>query len=315
MTMARVRIAEGAFWLGALAAYFVFPDYLLLGSQIMVAALFALSIDLILGYAGIVSLGHAAFFGVGAYSAGLLATHGWGEPFSGLLVAGAAAGVVGYLTSFLVVRGQDLTRLMITLGVSMLLLQTANRFSGITGGADGLQGMQMGKVLGLFAFDLYGRTAYLYALTVLFALFCFARRLIGSPFGLALRGIRENPRRMPAIGSPVARRLITVYTIAAVIAGVAGALLAQTTQFVALDVLGFNRSAEILIMLILGGTGRLYGGLIGALVFMVAQDHFSGVDPKYWQFWLGSFLVLVVLFARGGVLGGVDRLKRMFRKK
>lgn len=315
MTTARVRIAEVAFWLGALVAFFVFPDYLLLGSQIMITALFALSIDLILGYAGIVSLGHAAFFGVGAYCAGLLATHGWGEPFSGLLAAAAAAGVLGYLASFLVVRGQDLTRLMITLGVCMLLFETANRFSGMTGGADGLQGMQMGKVLGLFAFDLYGRTAYLYTLAVLFALFCFARRLIGSPFGLALRGIRENPRRMPAIGSPVARRLITVYTIAAVIAGVAGALLAQTTQFVALDVLGFNRSAEILIILILGGTGRLYGGLIGALVFMVAQDHFSGVDPKYWQFWLGSFLVLIVLFARGGVLGGIDRLQRMYRKK
>jgi branched-chain amino acid transport system permease protein len=315
MTTARVRIAEVAFWLGALAAFFVFPDYLLLGSQIMITALFALSIDLILGYAGIVSLGHAAFFGVGAYCAGLLATHGWGEPVSGLLAAAAVAGVVGYLTSFLVVRGQDLTRLMITLGVCMLLFETANRFSGITGGADGLQGMQMGKVLGLFAFDLYGRTAYLYTLAVLFALFCFARRLIGSPFGLALRGIRENPRRMPAIGSPVARRLITVYTIAAVIAGVAGALLAQTTQFVALDVLGFNRSAEILIILILGGTGRLYGGLIGALVFMVAQDHFSGVDPKYWQFWLGSFLVLIVLFARGGVLGGIDRLQRLWRKR
>ena len=315
MTTARVRIAEVAFWLGALAAFFVFPDYLLLGSQIMITALFALSIDLILGYAGIVSLGHAAFFGVGAYCAGLLATHGWGEPVSGLLAAAAVAGVVGYLTSFLVVRGQDLTRLMITLGVCMLLFETANRFSGMTGGADGLQGMQMGKVLGLFAFDLYGRTAYLYTLAVLFALFCFARRLIGSPFGLALRGIRENPRRMPAIGSPVARRLITVYTIAAVIAGVAGALLAQTTQFVALDVLGFNRSAEILIILILGGTGRLYGGLIGALVFMVAQDHFSGVDPKYWQFWLGSFLVLIVLFARGGVLGGIDRLQRLWRKR
>jgi branched-chain amino acid transport system permease protein len=315
MRTARVRIAEVAFWLGTLAAFFVFPDYLLLGSQIMIAALFALSIDLILGYAGIVSLGHAAFFGVGAYCAGLLATHGWGEPFSGLLVAAVAAGVIGYFTSFLVVRGQDLTRLMITLGVCMLLFETANRFPGVSGGADGLQGMQMGKVLGLFAFDLYGRTAYLYALTVLFALFCLARRLIGSSFGLALRGIRENPRRMPAIGSPVARRLITVYTIAAAIAGVAGALLAQTTQFVALDVLGFNRSAEILIILILGGTGRLYGGLIGALVFMVAQDHFSGVDPKYWQFWLGSFLVLIVLFARGGVLGGADRLQRMFRKK
>ncbi len=313
--MSRVRIAEAAFWLGTLAAYFVFPEYLMLGSQIMITALFALSMDLILGYAGVVTLGHAAFFGVGAYCAGLLATHSLGAPLLGLLVAAAAAGVVGYLTSFLLVRGQDLTRLMMTLGVCMLLLETANHFSGITGGADGLQGMQMGKVLGLFAFDLYGRTAYLYALAVLFALFCLARRLTGSSFGLALRGIRENPRRMPAIGSPVARRLITVYTIAAMFAGVAGALLAQTTQFVALDVLGFNRSAEILIILILGGTGRLYGGLIGAVVFMVAQDHFSGVDPKYWQFWLGSLLVLIVLFARGGVLGGADRLLRTLRKK
>ncbi len=306
----RWRAREVAVWVLLLLAYFAFPDYLVLGSQILITALFAVSLDLVLGYAGIVSLGHAAFFGLGAYTAGLLAAHGWGEPLSGLLAAALVAGVSGLGASFLVVRGSDLTRLMVTLGIGLMLWEAANKAAFLTGGVDGLNGVAMWKLLGMFDFDLAGRTAYLYSLAVLFAGFVLLRRVVSSPFGLGLRAIREGARRMPAIGAPVRRRLVSAFALGAAVAGIAGALLAQTTQFVGLDVFGFQRSAELLIMLVLGGTGRLYGALLGAAVFMVAQDYLAGLNPVYWQFWLGLLLVAVVLFARGGILGGAGTLAR-----
>ena len=307
--------AEIVFWLVPVAAYFLFPKYLTLGSQVLIAGLFALSLDLILGYARIISLGQAAFFGIGAYTAGLLAKYGWGEPISGLILAAFAAALVGLLTSFLVVRGGDLTRLMVTLGIGLMFFEIANRAAFITGGVDGLSGVEMRKIFGVFGFGLDGKTAYVYSLVVLFVVFVFARTLVRSPFGLSLRGVREGERRMPAIGVSVPRKLVAVYTIAAGIAGIAGALLAQTTQFVGIDTLGFPRSADLMIMLILGGAGYLYGALIGAAVFMVLQDYLSNLNPVYWQFWLGLLLVLIVLFARGGLMGGVLALRRRFAKK
>lgn len=311
----RWRAAEVVFWLIPVVAFFALPGYRVLGSQILIMALFALSLDLILGYAGIVSLGHAAYFGVGAYAAGLLASHGWGEPLSGLVLAGAAAAAVGWLAGFLVVRGEDLTRLMVTLGIALVLFEAANKASAITGGVDGLSGIEMGKVLGLFRFDIGGRVAYVYSLVVLFVVFLLVRRLVHSPFGLSLRGVRERRKRMPALGASVRAREIAVFTLGAAVAGVAGALLAQTTQFVALDVLGITRSAELLIILVLGGAGRLYGGLVGAAVYMIAQDVLSGINPVYWQFWIGALLVLIVLFARGGILGGLAALQARWRRR
>ena len=309
----RWRATEIAFWLVVVVAFFVFPQHRVLASQILITALFALSLDLILGYAGIVSLGHAAFFGMGAYTAGLLAVHGWGEPISGLLVAGIAGAITGFATSFLVVRGSDLARLMVTLGIGLMLFEAANQLPSITGGADGLSGVSMWKVLGVFSFDLTGTTAYVYSAAVLFLLFVVARRIVASPFGLSLRGVRENVKRMPAIGAPVTKRLIAVYTLSAAMAGVAGGLLAQTTQFVGLDVFGFPRSADLMIMLVLGGAGRLYGGVLGAAVFMVAHHYLSDLNPIYWQFWLGLLLVVVVLFARGGILGALEMLRERRR--
>ncbi len=297
------RLSETLFWLAWVIAPWLFPNYLVLGSQILITALFALSLDLILGYAGIVSLGHAAYFGTGAYAAGLLASHGWGEPISGLMVAGAAAALIGFPTSFLVVRGNDLTRLMVTLGLGLMLYEAANKAAGITGGNDGLSGVDIWKIFGWLDFDITGRVAYGYCLVVTFVAFLALRRVVHSPFGLSLKGIRESRLRMPAIGAPVRRRQVTAFTLSAAIAGVAGGLLAQTTQFVALDTLGFNRSATLLIVLVLGGSGHLYGALVGALVYMIAQDRLAGLNPLYWQFWIGLFLVLVVLFARGGLFG------------
>ena len=311
----RWRPLEVAFWLLPVVAYFLFPDYLVLATQILIVGLFAVSLDLILGYAGIISLGHAAFFGVGAYTAGLLAVHGWGEPFSGLAAAAAVAGIVGFLVSFLIVRGQDLTRLMVTLGIGLMFYEAANKAAFVTGGVDGLSGVAMWKVAGIFDFDLYGRTAFWYALAVVFALFVLARRMVSSPFGLSLRGIREAPKRMPAIGSPVSRRLVAIFTASAALAGVAGALLAQTTQFVGLDSLSFPRSAELLIIVVLGGVGRLYGALIGAAVFMVAKDYLSGLNPVYWQFWIGLLLVVVVLFGQGGIMGRSEALWAWLRPR
>jgi len=307
----RLRPLEIAFWLVPVVLFFVLPDYRVLGSQILITGLFALSLDLILGYAGIVSLGHAAFFGLGAYSAGLLAKHGIADPLIGLLVAALVSSLAGFVISFLVVRGNDLTRLIITLGIGLMLWEVANKAGEITGGVDGLS-FTSGKLFGIWNFDIGGRTAFLYALAVVFILFLVARRLVDSPLGLSLRGIREGGKRMPAIGAPVLLRLRTIFTVAAGFAGVAGALLAQTTQFAGIDMLGFPRSAELMIMLVLGGTGRLYGGILGAAVFMIAQDYLSGIDPVYWEFWIGFFLVLIVLFAKGGILGGLETLRARF---
>ena len=304
----RWRPLEAAFWLATLLPFIWFPSYLVLASQIAITALFALSLDLILGYAGIVSLGHAAFFGVGAYAAGIVSRGGWGEPLSGLVIAAVAAGSVGFATSFVIARFRHLALIMITLGLGVLLHEAANQAHWLTGGADGLQGVRTWPLLGRLRFDLFGYTAYGYSLTVLFLLFLAIRRMIHSPFGLALRGIRENAARMPAIGAPSRAHVRRAYTIAAVIAGVAGALLAQTTETVALEVLSFQRSAELLVMLVLGGAGRLYGGLVGAIVFMVARDRFSGINPQYWYFWIGMLLVTVVMFLPNGILGGLARI-------
>ena len=304
----RWRLSEIAFWLATLLPFVLVPDYLVLASQVAIAALFVLSLDLILGFSGIVSLGHAAYFGVGAYTAGIVSVHGWGEPLSGVVIAGVVSGLFGYVTSFIIARFRHLALIMITLGLGLLVQEAANAASWLTGGFDGLQGIHTWKLFGRIEFDLYGYAAYSYALAVLFIVFVAARRIIHSPFGLALRGIRENGGRMPAIGAPTDSHIRTIYTIAAVIAGLAGALLTQTTETVSLEALGFQRSADVLVMLILGGAGRLYGGLIGAVVYMVARDQFSGLNPQFWYFWIGLLLIAVVMFLPTGILGGLAYL-------
>jgi branched-chain amino acid transport system permease protein len=296
---ARWTPLEIAFWLVAFSTIYLLPGRHLILTEIVIWALFALSLDLILGFGGILSLGHAAFFGVGAYAAGLFAKHGIiTEPVLALIAAGLVATVVGFLTSFLVLRGSDLTRLMVTLGVALVLRELANRYSGLTGGADGLQGVTMAPVLGLFRFDLFGYTAYVYSLIVLFLLFLLARRIVNSPFGLSLLAVKGNPLRASAIGIPVNWRLVAIYTIAAGYAGIAGGLLAQTTAFASLEVFSFDRSADVLLVLIIGGIGYLYGGLIGAIIFRLMQDWLANITPQYWQFWIGLVLVIIVLVGR-----------------
>jgi branched-chain amino acid transport system permease protein len=305
--LANVKPLEVVFWLCTLLPFVLTPSYLSLASQIAITALFALSLDLILGYAGIVSLGHAAFFGVGAYAAGLIAKHYWTEPISALLIAGVCSGILGYALSHIIVRFRHLALIMLTMGFGLLLHEAFNSASAITGGADGLQGFRVPGVLG-FRFDMFGKTAYAYSLGLLFVCFLICRRIIHSPFGLALRGIRENATRMPAIGAPSLSHLRKAYTIAAVIAGLAGAALTHTTSTVSLEVLSFGRSADVLVILILGGAGRLYGGLVGAVIYMVARDQCSGINPQYWYLWIGLLLVAVGMFLPNGVLGGLSAL-------
>lgn len=306
---------EAVFWLACLLPYFLFPEYLSLASQIAITALFALSLDLILGYAGIVSLGHAAFFGIGAYTAGIFSKFVWGEPLTGLVAAMVMAGIAGFASSFIIARFRHLTLIMLTLGLGLLAHEIANRAHWLTGGSDGLQGVSIDKIFGLFRFDLYGYTAYGYSLIVLFIVFLGVRRIVHSPFGLALRGIRENWVRMPAIGAASQAHIRMAYTLSATIAGLAGALLTQTTQTAALESISFGRSADVVVMLVLGGAGRLYGGLVGAAIFMIARDQFSGIAPQYWYFWIGLLLIGVVMFLPNGILGGLSDLYARWRAR
>ena len=302
------RPLEIVFWALTLLPFYLTPDYLQLASQIAITALFAISLDLILGYGGLVSMGHAAFFGLGAYAAGLFSKHVWGEPLSGLLLAAVIAGVFGYFLSFIIATFRGLALIMITMGIGQLMLEAANSAGKITGGADGLQGVKTWPLFNAIRFDLYGNTAYGYSLAALFVCFLVARRITNSPFGLSLQGIRENSTRMLAIGAPNNAHVRKIFTIAAVMAGIAGALLTQTTETVSLETLSFQRSADLLVVLILGGVGRLYGGIVGAVIYMVARDHFSGVNPQYWYFWIGMLLIAVVVFLPNGLLGGASRL-------
>jgi branched-chain amino acid transport system permease protein len=308
----RLRWWEALPWIAGIATFFLFPNYLSFGTLVLVTILFALSLDLVLGYAGIVTLGHAAFFGAGAYTAGMIAMHlGWNEPFSGLLAGALVAGLVGLASGLVLLRTQGLALLMLTLCTMALLEQAANMGEAWTGGFDGMPGLSFGKLLGRFGFDaLYFRSQYLYALAVLFACFLLVRTLVYSSFGQSLTGIRENLLRMHAVGAPVRARQVLAYAISAAIAGVAGAVFVHATGYVNLAVLGLDRAAGVLIILILGGYGRLYGAFVGAIVYMVLEHTLSKAYPTAWQLGLGLGLMLVALYARNGILGLVDALRR-----
>jgi branched-chain amino acid transport system permease protein len=310
---ARWRWWEFALIGALLLSWFVLPSQALLLNEIAIVALFAMSLDLILGYAGVVSLGHAAFFGIGSYAAALFAKLVMPDPWLGLVVAIGSAALLGAVCSLLILRGSDLTRLMVTLGVASILYELANKLDWLTGGADGLQGVVMGPLLtpfGAFEFDLGGRTAYAYTLVVLIVCVLLARRLVHSPFGYSLQALRDNRLRASSIGLSVNQRLVAVYTVSAAIAGAAGGLLAQTSGFSSLDVFDFHRSADVLLVLVIGGTGYLYGGIFGAIVFKLLHDLISAWTPQYWNFWLGLFLVVLVLVGRDKLLSPRNWLRK-----
>ena len=312
----KLRYSEFVPWVAALLVFFFLPEYLSLGARVWTYILFALSLDLIVGYSGIITLGHSAFFGVGAYVCGILAAKlGVSEPLELLIVSGLSAGLLGLLTGAVILRTTKLTQLMLTLAIAALCLEVANKATSITGGADGLSGVSIAPVLGMFRFDLYGKTAYLWSLSMTFIGWWVIRRIIYSPLGVSMVGIRENSARMLAVGVNVYARQLKIYTFAAFVAGIAGAMLTQTNQFVGLNVLGFEPSGELLVMLILGGVGRIYGAFVGPFIFIIAQDYLAKQFPEYWNFGIGVLLIVVVLYARGGILGLIDQIQSHYAKK
>jgi len=311
----RPRLWEPIPWILAIALYFTFPKHLGFGTELLVTILFALSLDLVLGYAGIVTLGHAAFFGAGAYAVGMLAKHGgWNEPITGLVVATVVAAAIGLASGLVLLRTRGLTLLMLTLSTMALLEEVANLAHEYTGGFDGLDSLPIAPLFGVFEFDpLYPTTQYLYVLAVLFLCFLFVRTLVYSPFGQSLTGIRENMLRMRAVGAPVRARLVICYTLSAAIAGIAGGIWAQANAYVNLGTLGLDRAATVLIILVLGGYGRLYGAFVGAVAYMALSHFLSKVYPTAWQLGLGLLLVVIALFAKNGILGIAENLWRRRR--
>lgn len=308
----RVRPSEGLILLALAVVPLLGDHYYALGTQILIAVIFALSLDLLVGYAGIVTLGHAAFFGVGAYAAGIASQRGWGEPISGLVLGGAFAAAVGLVVGAIVLRTSRFTLLMLTLCTVFLFGEIANKATSITGGVDGLLGIETWPVLGLFEFDLMGEVGYYFSAVVFLLVFVGVRLLVHSPLGQSIMAIRDNPGRASAIGIAVLPRQLLVFVISAFLAGLAGALQAEVNQFVGLKDIGFELSATILVMLALGGSGRLYGAIVGPVVYLVAQDFLSKDNPVMWQLWLGIILVVLVLFAPGGLTRLFVRLKERF---
>ncbi len=289
--------------IAAVSTFFFANLYLALATMVLIMIIFALSLDIAQGYGGIETLGHAIFFGAGAYGAALYAIHVSTEPISGIFVGAATAAVIGLVSGIIIVRAIGLTQIMLTLACATLLLELANVAKDITHGDDGLTGYSVAPILGMFSFDIFGKVAYVYVGVVLIIVYALIKYFVNSPIGLTAQGIRENPQRMSLLGVPVKRRLLLIYTVSAAVAGVAGALSAQVNSIVGLDTLAFTMSANVLVMLALGGTGRLYGAFLGAILFMLISDRAAAIDPTNWLAALGVLLIVVVRFAPEGLAG------------
>jgi branched-chain amino acid transport system permease protein len=291
----RQALPYGALLAYALLIYFYFPDQLPLAARIAALAIFVMSLDLVVGYGGLATLGHSALYGVGAYAAGLLATHLSANPLLGLLVGAVAGAVLAGLSGLFLLRYEGLTFLMLTIAISQIAQNLASKLRHWTGGDDGLSGFKVDKILGLASFDLQGRVAFVYCFVVMFISLWLMRRLMASPFGLACQGIHQNRLRMAALGTQIRWQLLKLYTLSGVFAGVSGALAAQVAQIVGLDTLGFELSAEALVMLVLGGAGNLWGALVGTVIFASIHHWASTLNPYHWLFIIGGMLVLMVL--------------------
>ncbi|WP_417210451.1 branched-chain amino acid ABC transporter permease [Antarctobacter sp.] len=299
--------------IAAITAYFLFPYNLAFLTRILIMILLVLSLDLVLGFAGIATLGQAAMYGAGAYAAGLFAIHVWADPVAGLLVGAAAGALLAGLSGLVLMRTQGLTLIMLTIAVAQICAEIANRARDVTGGADGLRGIRMQPVLGLFEFDFIGQTGYWYALVTVALAFALMAVIVRSAFGLSLRGIHESPARMEAIGAPIYARRVTAYMLGGAFAGIAGALTAQITQLVSLETFAFALSAEALIMLILGGAGRLYGAVLGTVIFMSVHHTAAANDPFNWLFVIGAMVLAVVFFLPTGLIALPVTLTRLIK--
>lgn len=311
----RFRWAEPLFWIAALFFFFFYPQYLAVGTTVLIMALFAVSYDLILGFGGVLTLGQSVFFGIGAYSAGLIAKFGWNEAVTGAIAAGTVAAAVAAALGPFVLRLTHLPLIMVTLGINIIVFEAGNKAGWLTGGDDGFTGFTMAPLLGVFRWSIFGHTKYLYALAWLFILFYAIRFIVSSNYGVALQGIRENADRMRLVGSPVLRHLVVAYVIAAFVAGIAGAVSAQTNIFVGLVVLSLDTTLDGLVMVVLGGIGTLYGSLIGAPVYLLVKHFAQQWNPVFWFLAIGALLIVVVRFGRGGILGylqeGLEQIMRL----
>jgi branched-chain amino acid transport system permease protein len=297
-----------------LAVLWLFPDDLGFATTVIINALFVLSLSLVLGQAGVMSMGHAAVFGSGAYSAGLVALHVTGDPLIGLVLGGVAGALVAFVSGLMILRAKGLTLVMLTIAASQILLEVANKARAVTGGDDGLSGFSVRPILGYFEFDFYGVTAYLYSLAVLIAVYFVVRKVVASPFGLSSRAIKDDPSRMTALGCNVYVHLVAVFVIGGFIGGLAGALSAQTTRVVGLNTLDFQTSAGALVMLVLGGMARLPGALIGTFVYMVVHHAVSTADPYHWLFVIGFMLIITMLVLPQGLIQLFDGLQQIVKR-
>ncbi|MBA8881920.1 branched-chain amino acid ABC transporter permease [Phyllobacterium myrsinacearum] len=301
--------------LAAIGGYFLFPDNLALLTRIIAIMLLVLSLDLVTGYCGVATLGHAALFGAGAYAAGIAAvTFGITEPLSMIGIGAIAGAVAGLVSGVVILRGHGLAQLVLSIAVIHLFHEAANKASTYTGGSDGLSGIAPDPLFGLFEFDLWGRTAYAFGIVLLVLVFVLLRILVRSPFGMLCRGIRQDPIRVSAMGASVKASLIKMYVISGAVAGIGGALNAVSTQVVGLDSLSFTNSAEALVMLVLGGAGSLYGAFVGTIVFMWFEHVVSAANPFHWLTIVGALLITVVLFAPKGLYGTAANLAKRFAR-
>ncbi|TCR87690.1 amino acid/amide ABC transporter membrane protein 2 (HAAT family) [Rhizobium sp. BK376] len=284
--------------------YLLFPDNLALLTRLIAIALLVLSLDLVVGYCGIATLGHAALFGAGAYAAGIASAHfGITDPLLMTLAGMAGGAIAGLICGVIILRAHGLPQLVLSIALVYLFHEFANKASDWTGGSDGLSGISTDPLFGIFEFDLYGHTAYLFGAALLLIVILLLRLLVRSPFGMLCRGIKEDPLRIRAMGASPKLALIKMYVISGAVAGIGGALNAISTQVVGLDSLSFTQSAEALVMLVLGGTGSLFGALTGTIVFMLFEDYVSSVNPFHWLTIVGALLIAVVLFAPKGIYG------------
>ncbi|PDT01274.1 branched-chain amino acid ABC transporter permease [Rhizobium chutanense] len=288
----------------AAIGYVAFPDNLALLTRMMTIALLVLSLDLVTGYCGVATLGHAALFGAGAYAAGILSAHyGINDPLLMMLAGIAGGAVAGLFCGVVILRAHGLPQLVLSIALINLFHEFANKASSWTGGSDGLSGIAPDPIFGIFEFDLYGQTAFFFGMALLLAVFMLLRLLVRSPFGMLCRAIKQDPLRVRAMGASPKAALISMYGISGAVAGIGGALNAISTQVVGLDSLSFTQSAEALVMLVLGGTGSLFGALSGTVVFMLFEDYVSAANPFHWLTMVGALLIAVVLFAPKGLYG------------
>jgi branched-chain amino acid transport system permease protein len=278
-----------------------------LGSRVMIFAIAAVSLDVLVGYGALISFGHAAFVGLGAYAVGILSVYGITDALVSLPAALAVSAAYAFLTGLVCLRTKGVYFIMITLAFGQMAFFTASSLAPF-GGDDGLTIAARNTVAG-FALLRNEGAFYYVVLLCLLASYLFCRALVGSRFGRVVRGAKENPVRVATLGFDVYRFQLATYVIAGALAGLAGFLLANATEFVSPAYMSWQRSGELIVMVLLGGLGSLDGAIIGAAAYLLTEEWLSGVT-EHWKVIFGPVLVLIVLFARGGLLGLANGLMR-----